>query len=288
MLWTLGLGTAFASEPFDLEAGARALGMGGAYSALAQGPKAAFWNPASVSGGLFLSHGAHFQGLLLEQVAAGKTGLFGKWSGALSLHYLGAGDIKKTQLGDTARPPGDDNPPEVIGTTSYGAFQLGLALGNGKLGARLKLLYERADEESAFGGGLDLGLWGKLGPAPWALVLRDAAGTPLVWTTGRKEVAPPSLWLSAAPGGSWWTLAFEAVARAEGREGEAFKLGDFTLEPRLGAEARLGPAALRAGFRAGSPTLGAGVSWRQLAVDYAFLYHTDLGASHRLSLSWIW
>ncbi len=286
MLWTLAFGTAFASEPFDLEAGARALGMGGAYSALARGPEALFWNPALVSGGLFLSHGAHFQGLLLEQVAAAKSELVGSWSGGLSIHFLGAGDIKETQLGDTASPPGEDNPPEVVGTTSYAAAQVGLGLGNGKLGLRLKLLYQRAADESAFGGGLDVGLFGRLGPVPAAAVLRDATGTPLVWTTGRKELALPSLWLSAAPGGSWWTLAAEAVLRAEDRGGEAVELGSLTLEPRFGAEAKLGPAALRVGLRAGSPTLGAGVSWQSIDADYALLYHSDLGASHRLSLTW--
>ncbi len=285
------IGTPFAGEAFNLGLGARAWGMGGAYTALATDPSAVYWNPGGMSQsqgtGIVAMHGAFWQGLNYEFASATKRGLLGGFNGGLGIYYLGAGDIKRTQLPDTTAPPGDDNEPVITGTTSYQAYEILLAIASrGGFGITMKALGQRADTTSCYGIGLDVGYLGAAGAFGYGVVLKDAFTTPLFWSTGRHEIVAPSLTCGIAfEPARWLTISGDGTLRFEGRgAAEVIYLGDVSLEPRLGGEVALGPARFRVGLDGKMPTVGAGFGAGKFTGDYALIYNGDLGAGHRFSI----
>ncbi|MEO0141092.1 MAG: hypothetical protein ABIM88_06060 [candidate division WOR-3 bacterium] len=282
-------GTPFAGEAFNFGLGARAWGMGGAFTALATDPSGVYWNPGGIGkvegAGILAMHGAFWQGLNYEFVALAKETPFGGYG--LGIYYLGVGDIKRTQLPDTTSPPSNDNEPVIIGTTSYQAYELLLSLGSRRgLGITLKALGQKADTTSCYGIGLDLGYLKDLDALGFGLVIKDALTTPLFWSTGKHETVAPSvncgIAIRPAP---WLIVSGEGVLRFEGRGGaEVIHFGDASLEPRVGGEASLGPARFRLGMNARMPTAGAGFRFSRFSGDYALVYNGDLGVAHRFSL----
>lgn len=285
------IGTPFAGEVFNLGLGARAWGMGGAYTALATDPSGIYWNPGGLSRapgtGIIAMHGALWQGLSYEFASATREGLLGSFNGGLGVYYLGAGDIKKTQLPDSAVPPGNDNEPIIVGTTSYQAYELllSLAIQNG-FGVTVKILGQKADTTSCYGVGLDAGYLGATRGFSFGVVLKDAFTTPLFWSTGRHETIAPSLTCGLAfEPVPWLIISGDGTLRLEGRDAaEVIYFGDLSLEPRLGGEVALGPAMFRLGANGKMPTVGAGFGVGRFAGDYALIYNGDLGAAHRFSL----
>jgi len=285
------IGTPFAGEAFNLGLGARAWGMGGAYTALATDPSGVYWNPGGLARAagtdILAMHGAFWQGLNYEFASITREGLLGSFNGGLGIYYLGTGDIKKTQLPDSTLPPGDDNQPIITGTTSYQAYELlfSLASRNG-LGITIKAMGQKADTASCYGVGLDLGYLRKNESFGFGIVLKDALTTPLFWSTGRHETVAPSLTCGLAfEPASWLIISGDGTLRVEGRgAAELLYFGDISLEPRLGSEVVLGPARFRMGLSGKMPTLGAGFSVKRFSGDYALIYSGDLGAGHRFSL----
>ena len=291
LLLLSAIGTPFAGEAFNLGLGARAWGMGGAFTALSTDPSGVYWNPGGLSRsegtGILAMHGAFWQGLSYEFASITRERLLGGFNGGLGIYYLGAGDIKRTQLPDSSLPPGDDNQPIVTGTTSYQAYELlvSLASRNG-FGITLKALGQRADTTSCYGIGLDAGYLRVGNGLSFGVALRDAFTTPLFWSTGRHESISPSLTCGLAfEPARWLTISGDGTLRAEGRgAAEVFYFGDISLEPRFGGELAFGPARFRAGLSGNLPTLGAGIGAGRFAGDYALVYNGDLGAAHRFSL----
>ena len=285
------IGTPFAGEAFNLGLGARAWGMGGAYTALATDPSAVYWNPGGMSlsqgTGILAMHGAFWQGLSYEFVSVTREGIFGNFNGGLGIYYLGAGDIKRTQLPDSTSPPGNDNEPIITGTTSYQAYELLLSLASrGGFGVTVKALGQGADTTSCYGVGLDAGYFHTASGFGFGVVLKDLFTTPLFWSTGRHETITPSLTCGLAfEPAPWLVVSGDGTLRIEGREAaEVFYFGDLSLEPRLGGEAALGPARFRMGLNGKMPTLGAGFGVGRFLGDYALIYNGDLGTAHRFSL----
>ncbi len=265
--------------------------MGGAYTALASDPSAVYWNPGGMSfapgTGVLAMHGALWQGLNYEFVSATREGLLGSFNGGMGIYYLGAGDIKRTQLPDSTAPPGDENEPVIVGTTSYQAYEVLLSLANrGGFGLTLKALGQKADTASCYGAGIDLGYFRPSERFSYGIVLKDAFTTPLFWSTGRHETIAPSLTFGLAMGlAHWLAISGDGTLRFEGRgAAEVIYFGDISLEPRLGGEVSLGPARFRVGLNGKMPTLGAGFGAGRFSGDYALIYNGDLGAAHRFSV----
>lgn len=76
--------------------GAQSAGMGGAYTAVAEGAVASFWNPANMArlekGDLVLGHQSWLQDIALEYGSI-SFGLREDWVGNASIVYMGYGDI---------------------------------------------------------------------------------------------------------------------------------------------------------------------------------------------------
>ncbi|MCR4295531.1 MAG: hypothetical protein NUW21_08350 [Elusimicrobia bacterium] len=276
---------------------ARAMGMGSAVVAVSQGSASLLWNPAGLgrmsSKEVGLHHNSGLGGTLQEILVLGtplgpvaEEGKGGALGGlAASLGYVNYGSIQ-----------GADELGQRTGTYRSGDF-------NGSLGWGMELL-------PGFSGGAVLkGNHSSFGGKTFATYSADAG---LLWK------ALPSLDLgvaytnlqigggiAGAPLASGWRLgAGWAVTRhwllaaaTELQEKEAMRRVQLGTEVLIGdVEKNSNVLALRGGYQLSFPsrelgalagmTLGVGYTLtRSIAVDYALLPSGDLGASHRLSLT---
>jgi len=163
------------------------------------------------------------------------------------------------------------------------------------LGGNFKYIRQwLGDSLRSNGFGLDLGLLYVGKSFSMGATLRDATTTRILWNTGTGEFIAPSLRLGAAKTRGFrdrrhlLTAALDVqVGFSDERLSSQAHLGGVTFEFHPGLEywydRRL---ALRAGFEAQNFTAGAGLRYHRLGLDYAFLDHRDLDASHRVSGSY--
>jgi hypothetical protein len=159
-------------------------------------------------------------------------------------------------------------------------------------------------DDSMFGFGFDIGVLYQVNP--WwrsGACLHDAFGTLLIWNNGTRNVKTPTLTIGNAfmsPVMNRNVMALAAVdfdIRFEGREtASQFSSGAVSMDIRAGGEIAYREAvALRVGMepssqetepygRAWNLTLGAGLAFRGLKLDYAFSEHPALDETHRVSL----
>jgi len=289
-----------------LGAGARALGMGGAFTSVCD-PYAAYWNPAGLAclgeeKTLGLFHNEYFQGLgqeyLLYTVPASGGGLFGlplpaagTWGFSFNYFYVPK-DLERRSGLYEADPVAPISPVE------------------GRFGA------SDAAVSAAYGGGLGRGYSGGLSLKAIRQSIDDYSGATLAadlgvarelnWR-GRKLRAGLAL-LNLGPGikldKERYGLPLSLRAGLSGRlpgagtllSLDAEKPVDDYLTLAVGAEHPLtGRLLLRAGYRArhygnelgawSGFSAGAGVVFEKLDFDYAFTPFGDLGTAHRFSLA---
>ncbi|MCD4776908.1 MAG: UPF0164 family protein [Candidatus Aegiribacteria sp.] len=338
-------GAKYAGEFLSIGAGARGLGMGGAFCAVVDDASAGYWNPA----GLYLIDGQEAQFMHSERFGGivrydylgygrsdGLTGL------GASLFRTDVGDIANTnnlQYYDTgsdgvfgvdgAGEPGDagnddyDSTTNPNGTEGNGEWDPGeeiiydegrITYGNGvdwalylswsrslnsvfSVGASAKVIQRGLMDNSAFGLGLDIGARYQPSEAfSVGLNLQDISGTHLFWNTGINESILPTVKLGLAL--RWPLRKFATVAtiaadgdfRFEGREYSAqYNFSGISLDTHLGVEFLIKDlVALRIGSAEGSMTAGMGLQFglmnHPVGLDYAYLSHQDLDATHRMSL----
>lgn len=259
--------------------GARGLGLGGAHVAVARDITAVHWNPAG------LAHVAGPEGAAMRmQLFADTTLDYLAYGGplrsvgtlAVSVLHLRSPDIPETS---PIAPTG--------GEFTYGETAVYGSLGRRldpqtALGISLKFVSQQVGTHTATGLGIDVGLQREVAPG---LVLgitgADIAGTRIRWDTGHVDEVAPHL----RAGGS--------VRVADGKGLLALDLtGGDRLH--LGGEWRLAPGLnLRAGVDTGlgaeadldrTFSVGLGLDSGRAALDYALTLHSELGASHTVSL----
>lgn len=264
--------------------GARALGMGSAFVAVADDASAAFFNPAGLvdapSKELLLMHSERFGDLVDRDYASYVHPLSGEgWAGgafALSVIHLAVDDIPITsQLTDALDTDGSGvvEDDEVLGLLDPAIYdriefetdrELALLMsyarraGAWQLGGSLKFIRQSVAGYSSFGVGIDLGLLRRdwIGRLDVGVKLQDATNTYLSWDTGRNETIAPVL----VPGVSYdWlfeslylglTAAGALEMHFDDRTGDVdqIEMGSTTANVRLGIEATLaGRAQLRFG-----------------------------------------
>ncbi|MBK8166156.1 MAG: UPF0164 family protein [bacterium] len=255
--------------------GARALGMGAAFTAVADDPSTTFWNPAGLAAvtrrELLLMHSERFGDLVDRDFAAyvQPVGwrLFGGESAGIgvSIIRLGIDDIPFT---DHLAPALDDPPYgngdgivddnellrlfQLQDEIRYKSDQeLGLLLSYGeqkgawRIGGSLKFVRQSIGPYSSLGVGADLavlrpGLWRRL---DFGLKLQDVTTTYLSWSTGHNEVISPAI----VPGLAWrqpiprWdmdvTLATSVEARFDNRgEADQYSTGSLSANAHVGLE----------------------------------------------------
>lgn len=145
----------------EIGIGARALGLGGAYTGLASGATAMYWNPAGIGATEGLTAAYSYSPLygdldITHHFAAVAIPLFGGGAG-VSVIQLSSGDIPRT---DEAYPGGDN--PAYGGTFTYSGSAIGLHYGR-RLTDRLqvgfsgKMIQEGLTDAKASWWALDFG-----------------------------------------------------------------------------------------------------------------------------------
>ena len=286
----------YAAEFLTTGVGARALGMGGAFVAVADDASATFWNPAGMtqlSGPeMMLMHATRFSGLLqtdmVNVVYPGKKYVVG-----VNYIRMGIDNIPySSRLDLNGRPIID----KYVSDYEEAAFlSMGARLSDHiAIGANLKTLRQAVGENSSLGFGFDLGLLYRWNDQ-WAFGanLQDITGTYIYWDTGHRDTKAPGAQLGVSYRKSIPFLRSSVLLSVQHNirfEGQAVaghvNFGDiangdfhsgleFTILERL---------AFRLGSYANDLSIGAGLAVKMLKFDYAFMSH-DLGNAHRISAS---
>lgn len=305
----------YAGEFIATGVGARALGMGGAFVAIANDASAGYWNPAGISHlnypQLIGMYAERFAKLVNYNYGAVALPTDDRTTFALSIIRLGVDDIPITALPRPDLPQFVEYEYEEDGkiilkrNTPYVAKRINDAewafyLSYAKIvsknfawGSNVKVVTKQVGDNSAWGLGFDVGfLYRPFRKFNVGVNLQDITTTLLAWDTGRREAITPTLKTGAAYFLDLPLLAgkvipaFDLDIRFENRRAAAqFNLDRVSFDTHLGLEYEFRHiVAIRAGADVGHFSAGAGIQLPQLNIDYAFLSHDELGDTHRISL----
>jgi len=281
--------------------GARAVALGGAYTAVAGDAWALFWNPSGLvrveRSEVGLMHSERFAGVVdySSAVYAAPRPDGSVWSAGLI--RLGVNGIPFTRL-EGPGPLSNQNRVEVDRYVNSGDYVLFVGkaerFGRWRWGVAPKLIFKHiGDSHRAYGLGVDVGAGGR--PVKWlpieaGIAVRDLLGTVLAWEqTGRKEIIPSTLRTGLAalidlpPLEARLTAAADLSYRFEvfgGSDAAALHLGAEYLVRQT--------VALRVGSDDGGLTIGGGLELLPVGIDYAYIEHDDLGDTHRVSINARW
>jgi len=275
------------AEPFDflrLDANARPVALGGAYTALAIDENALLYNPAGLArvgryGATFM-HNQYFAGITQEYAAFASPQGFGA-----NLNVLNSGSITQTTFSN----------PDGNGLESTGLTDLAVSLGYGRalsedlsLGAGVKYIRESIADVIGQDFAIDLGA---LYSVRAVKGLSLGAALQNLGPTVKFQSAHENLPLNARLGAGY---LFEVLGQASALSFDVMKERSQGALIAAGAETVVAKAMpIRVGFTTrndAGPGVSAGIGWlyRDLALDYAFVPFGDLGMAHRASLTWRW
>lgn len=307
----------FAGDFMAIGAGARALGMGAAFTAVANDASTVYWNPAGMSGfvkrELLLMHSEQWGNLVdynfgsyvtpTSLVSAEREGAFG-----FALMHMGIDDIIVTNdlpFEDNNGNGVFDDPPDKLlydpsnlkrESNNDFAFLGSFAAktGWGKVGGTVKFLYTNTIAGySATGIGLDLGYLyrGVFKNFDVGAKLQDITGTFISWSSGHNEFIAPAVKLGTA-----YTIESKALNGAmllavdgdfyfeDRQEASQFWAGSYSADLHFGAELIFQEKVMvRGGSDAGNLTAGAGFKIGSFGFDYAYLHHDDFDGTNRVS-----
>lgn len=276
------------ADPFNflfLDAGARPVALGGAYTAVPGDVSSLLYNPASLAEtgrdrqAMFM-HNSYFQDISQEYLSYADPAGWG-----LSFNYLSFGTMRRTTV---SNPSGE-------GLGSVSLTDMALSAGYGRAlslnlagGAALKYVNEDVAGYTGRGFAMDLGL---LYFPPWQPKLTLGASLQNLGPAVKFGTVKEKLPLNMRAG---------AVYRFMVRELPALLALDFSkargedLLPMLGLEVMAARGfPVRLGYSARNEagpgvTFGAGYARGDLNFDYAFVPFGDLGAAHRFSAGLKW
>ncbi len=270
---------------FGTGAGSRSLALGGATTALPEGPWSWTWNPGGlawlprasaefVQGSPDAIGAREMQGALA--VPDGRLGVL-----ALSWRQFGVDGIDGRDARGEATGTFDDRESEL--GIAY-AHDVAATLG---LGAAFKLrrqsLAGRSDGAIGADVGASLRLAGLDAEGPWrdvAFGVRFGNAIQPTVKLDRDDVGEPSSWT----GGVTWQHATGASRLT--LSADLQQLAGGLVHERVGAEwGWRGLMQLRAGWDGERVAAGTGVQWRDAEVAYAFRSN-PLGDEHRVGLTW--
>jgi len=308
-----GTGVAkYAGEFIAIGVGGRALGLGGAYAALANDVTAGYWNPAGLSRlnypQIALMHDEQFGSLLNYDYGAVAFPFGQNTSLGLSVIRLGVDDIPDTRNaavdinGNVTYDPDELVRIDPSRVTYFSAADWALYFTYSKresedfsYGANVKILRRELGENSATGIGFDLGVWYvPFDNAAIGLNLQDVTTTFLAWDTGTNELISPTMKIGTGYGieafDGRFTPAVDLDVRFENRQyASTANLGAVSFDVHSGLEFQFrNVLALRVGYSdIKQITVGGGLQLPKLAIDYSFAKFdgtAQLGNTHRISL----
>jgi hypothetical protein len=270
-----------ALEAFHGPLSARASGMGGAYTSVADDVDSIAYNPAGLSrlqehksrifaGGGMLSLDRQLNMLALAHRFDGSGTL------AVALLHAEVADIEgyDTQGNST----GIFNERQLALNAAW-AGEAGYQF---RYGVALKGVSHELAGSTAAGYGMDLGVWvmPSLGSYMAIGAVLQNASSLMTWDTGRQERADPLLRMGISDRFFSWrlllSLDLDLPLGGQGR-----------ISPKLGGEYWFGENyALRAGLSDDAPSAGASWKVSYYLFDYAYIHDTlGLGASHHVAVT---
>lgn len=253
----------------------RAASLGESFVALAEDPSAIFYNPA----GLQLSGYSRFSFTQTSWLVGSSysTVCYTRPMGltdtmGIALSYLSAGDIQETTAANRTGTGRIFNPSSILGVFSWAKDTP-----VGYVGLSAKILRQNIDSLQEDGIGMDVGL---LTRTPVENLRFGTSFLNLGWITNK--ALPQTLVL----GVDYKTEAGIDVIS------DLRLPRDAAVSLHLGAERQLTPfLSLRGGFNnrndegaGGNISLGLGLLFSGLTVDYAYVPYADLGNTHRVNL----
>lgn len=295
----------YAGEFISLGVGGRALGMGGAFVALANDVTSGYWNPAGLSHinypQVALMHDERYGSLVNYDYGAVALPVGPSTSWGFSVLRLGVDNIPDTRgalidlNGNGVLDPEDRLDNSKI--TSFGAVDWAFYLTYSKkqsddfsYGANLKIIRRDLAEFSATGIGLDIGLWyTPMDNVMLGVSLQDVTTTFLAWNTGTNELISPTMKIGSAffieAFGGRFVPALDFDIRFENRKSaSAFALGPVSFDPHIGTEFQFKDAvAFRIGYNdVRQLSFGAGLHLPKLNIDYSYAYFAGYSSAERL------
>ena len=292
----------YAGEFLTHGVGARALGMGGAFVAVADDVTAGYWNPAGVADvgarSLQLMHSETFGDVVNYDTGAYVHPVDDRAAVAVTFVRLAVDDIPFTDFEsdedriyyDAARISWESDSESAALVTYARTVSERL-----RVGGNLKLIQKLIGNYSCYGLGFDLGakydVWTG---TTLGVNVQDATTTLLVWDTRERERIMPTVKVGVAysrPVPSMdgeLTAAADADFRFENRQlADEYHMGSVSADTHYGLEfVYRDMVGVRAGLAMGQLTAGAGLNLGGFTVDYAFGKHEYLDSSHRLSASY--
>jgi hypothetical protein len=299
----------YAGEFISIGVGGRALGMGGAYTALANDVTAGYWNPAGLSKinypQLSLMHSEQFGSLVNYDYAAVAIPFGSNSSIGLSIIRLGIDGIPDTRNAWVDENGNGILDEDLVGSkiTYFNAADWAMYFTYSKkyddffsYGVNLKLIRREMSVGSATGVGFDIGVQ----YSPFENILlganfQDATTTLIAWNTGTNELISPTLKIGSAyiieALGGRFAPAFDIDVRFENRRSASnLNLGPVSFDFHSGLEFDFkNVAALRVGYSdIGTVNFGAGVHLPKFDIDYTFatskLTDSRFDNTHRVSI----
>jgi hypothetical protein len=310
-------GAKYAGEFMALGGGARAMGMGGTFIAIANDATTTFWNPAGLAGfssmvaspenwEISLMKSERFGNLIDYHFASAAFPLRGGESGwGVTFIHMGIDDIPifpwspdmiGNSDGDDRFEPWDDEylnfDYENMVFESANDFALFLSYAQrmrfGSFGASVKFIRnDQITDVTSFGVGLDIGYLkeGIVRDLIVGVKLQDITGTYISWSTGEKEFINPAVKVGLAyplrlrSMESILLLAVDGDFRFEDRQtASQVWIGRSSADFHLGAELTIrNLVALRGGLDMGRPTAGAGFVLRDFGP-----WHVSVGVDYAL------
>jgi hypothetical protein len=278
----------------DLGAGARALGMGSSFVAIADDGAAGYWNPAgltTLSQGEFQSmfvplfEATRYYYLSYSQPVGSRVGLSVSWMMITSseltnreVELAGGGRYRRERGNVIYRERGEY---VYMGN----AVMLGVGvkvLPKVKFGIGVKGILKNQANYQGKGLGIDLGvLYTPLDRINLGLSLRDATVTRIKWTTGGEDLIVSEIRLGVASKvyegkGHRFIISGEIEQKLRQRYRTRFHIGgEWLIGERV---------FLRAGFDEEDIVCGGGVCYKIFQLDYAYVTHPELKNTHRVSL----